>query len=278
MAVSAPERSWYNDNLTQLVLMSLVVFAGPGMFNSLNSIGLGGDPTLGKILNTALYGTWMLTSSFAPTIVNILGAKWTLLLGTLGYPVYSLAMYYHQREWAIAAGVFLGLTAGLLWTAQGQLMMSYPEKSRVGRFVAIFWGIFNSGAVLGCLMSFSINLGNSAEGQAASSGGSALSATTYWTFFGIMCCGTALSTLLLPLNRVTRTSADGVVEFVVADQTETVSVKVTGMALVSQELSRTANAFKHPTMLLLIPFMFYSNFFYEYHFGIIGVLFNGRTG
>merc|ERR1712217_285106 len=48
--------------------------------------------------------------------------------------------------------------------------------------------------------------------------------------------------------------------------------------VILQELRRTAKSFSNPTMLLLIPLFFYSNFFYEYHFGIIGVLFNGRTG
>jgi len=47
---------------------------------------------------------------------------------------------------------------------------------------------------------------------------------------------------------------------------------------VKQELSRTLKAFRKSTLLLFIPLFFYSNFFYAYHFGMIGSLFNGRTG
>eukprot|EP00443_Scrippsiella_acuminata_P016662 CAMPEP_0115237970 /NCGR_PEP_ID=MMETSP0270-20121206/36635_1 /TAXON_ID=71861 /ORGANISM="Scrippsiella trochoidea, Strain CCMP3099" /LENGTH=461 /DNA_ID=CAMNT_0002652869 /DNA_START=120 /DNA_END=1505 /DNA_ORIENTATION=+ len=264
--------------MTQLLLMSFVVFACPGMFNALNSIGLGGDPAMGRIVNTCLYGTWMLTSSFAPTVVNVMGAKWAMLFGTLGYPIYSLAMFYHRRVWAVLAGCLLGLSAGLLWTAQGQLMMSYPDKTRVARFVAIFWGIFNSGGVLGCLMAFFINIDDDAEGSKAS-GGVSLSAATYWMFFTIMCCGAALSMVLLPLNRVTRKTTGGQVECVLDAPAETGQTAETpSMDLLLREIRRTRRAFGNPVMLLLIPFMFYSNFFYEYHFGMIGALFNGRTG
>merc|ERR1712048_299214 len=31
-------------------------------------------------------------------------------------------------------------------------------------------------------------------------------------------------------------------------------------------------------MLMFIPLFFYSNFFYSYHFGLMGILYNGRTG
>merc|ERR1712190_70601 len=139
-----------------------------------------------------------------------------------GYPVYSLAMFYHQRTWAVVAGIVLGFGAGLLWTAQGQLMMSYPRRSQTGRFVAIFWGIFNSGGVLGCLMSFFLNLPNNSEGADATAGAS-LSAGTYWTFFGIMCCGIIMSTSLLPLRSVARVAADGCTEFVISGKTQEVA-------------------------------------------------------
>jgi len=271
--------TWYSSNVTQLILMSLIVFACPGMFNALNSIGLGGDPSIGSLVNCALYGTWMATSFLAPTVVNILGAKSCLLLGTLGYPAYALAMYYHRVRWGVAAGAFLGLTAGLLWTAQGQLMMSYPDRGRAGRFVAIFWGIFNSGSVLGCVMSFLLNIGQTSEGPHVGEG-TALTTGTYWTFFSAMCAGCVLSAALLPLRHVTRLRVDGKAEYVVDranDVEPCAQEEPKGLDLAMRELKRTARSFTNPTMLRLIPLFFYSNFFYSYHFGITGVLFDGRT-
>jgi MFS family permease len=53
----------------------------------------------------------------------------------------------------IFAGALLGVCAGLLWTAQGTIMMSYPHEASKGRYFAWFWAIFNMGAVIGSLVS-----------------------------------------------------------------------------------------------------------------------------
>lgn len=57
----------------------------------------------------------------------------------------------------IAAGAILGICAGLLWTAQGSLMLAYPTESQKGRFISIFWSIFNLGGVVGAAVSFGAN-------------------------------------------------------------------------------------------------------------------------
>ena len=46
----------------------------------------------------------------------------------------------------------LGVCAGLLWTAQGAIMMSYPKESSKGKYISWFWMIFNLGAVVGSLV------------------------------------------------------------------------------------------------------------------------------
>jgi hypothetical protein len=45
----------------------------------------------------------------------------------------------------IAAGALLGVCAGLLWTAQGSLMLAYATEATKGRYIATFWIIFNLG-------------------------------------------------------------------------------------------------------------------------------------
>jgi MFS family permease len=57
----------------------------------------------------------------------------------------------------IAAGAILGICAGLLWTAQGSLMLSYPTEIQKGRFISIFWSIFNLGGVIGASVSLGLN-------------------------------------------------------------------------------------------------------------------------
>jgi MFS family permease len=71
----------------------------------------------------------------------------------------SSAINIHPRAgpFVISAGAILGICAGLLWTAQGSLMLAYPTEDQKGRFIGIFWGIFNMGAVVGASVSLGQN-------------------------------------------------------------------------------------------------------------------------
>ena len=69
----------------------------------------------------------------------------------------SLNIHPGAKGFVIAAGAILGVCAGLLWTAQGSLMLAYPTESEKGRFVGIFWSIFNLGAVVGAAVSLGQN-------------------------------------------------------------------------------------------------------------------------
>lgn len=62
-------------------------------------------------------------------------------------------MHFSVGGFNIFAGALLGVCAGLLWTAQGTIMISYPTEGEKGRYFAWFWGIFNMGAVIGSLVS-----------------------------------------------------------------------------------------------------------------------------
>lgn len=44
-----------------------------------------------------------------------------------------------NRGFVVAAGALLGVCAGLLWTAQGSLMLAYGTEQTKGRLIALFW-------------------------------------------------------------------------------------------------------------------------------------------
>lgn len=69
----------------------------------------------------------------------------------------ALNIHPKSDAFVIAAGAVLGICAGLLWTAQGSLMLSYPTEIQKGRFIGIFWSIFNLGGVVGAAVSFGLN-------------------------------------------------------------------------------------------------------------------------
>ena len=141
----------------QLTLVAFVCFMCPGMFNAVNGLGGGGqfDARTADNANVALYSTFSVLGFFAGTITNRLGIKLTLSLGGLGYVLYiaSYLSYNHNANegFVVFAGAILGVCAGMLWAAQGAIMMSYPPEQSKGRYISWFWMIFNLGAVIGGL-------------------------------------------------------------------------------------------------------------------------------
>jgi MFS family permease len=146
---------WFASPPVQLVIVSLVCFMCPGMFNALNGMGGGGqiDPLANNRANTALYSTFAVVGFFAGTFTNKLGIRTAL---SFGYSIYvaSYLSYNHTPNLGFTtfAGALLGVCAGLLWCAQGAIMMSYPPEGSKGRYISWFWMIFNLGAVIGSLV------------------------------------------------------------------------------------------------------------------------------
>ncbi len=153
---------WYASPKMQLFLVAMVCFLCPGMFNAVNGLGAGGqvDQVPADNALTALYATFSVVGFFAGTFANKLGIRLTLSFGGFGYGLYVAALlcYNHTQNagFLIFSGALLGVCAGLLWTAQGAIMMSYPLESSKGRYISWFWMIFNLGGVIGSLVSIPI--------------------------------------------------------------------------------------------------------------------------
>ena len=94
---------------------------------------------------------------FAGSIVNTIGIKLSLSFGGLGYCIYiaSFLCYSHTQNvgFNVFAGALLGVCAGILWSAQGAIMLAYPPEASKGRYISWFWMIFNLGGVIGSLVS-----------------------------------------------------------------------------------------------------------------------------
>lgn len=85
------------------------------------------------------------TDQSVPNIAinNRLGSRLTLSLGGLGYAFYIASFLSYNinqnGNFVIAAGAILGMSAGLLWTAQGSLVLAYATETSKGRLLALFW-------------------------------------------------------------------------------------------------------------------------------------------
>lgn len=246
----------------QLGLVAFVCFLCPGMFNALGGLGGGGqlDATTANNANTALYATFAVVGFFAGTFANRMGIKLTLSLGGMGYVVYiaSFLSYNHNQNagFPIFAGTLLGACAGLLWTAQGAIMMSYPPEASKGRYISWFWMIFNLGAVLGSLIPLGQNLHSTAGN---------VNDGTYIGFIVLTSLGAALAWCLVDARHVQR--ADG--SHIVLMKHPTWQSEIFGL----YETLKTDT-----WVVFLFPMFLASNWFYPYQFnGVNLAKFNVRT-
>ncbi|MCJ1477165.1 hypothetical protein MMC13_005836 [Lambiella insularis] len=253
---------WYASPSTQLLLVALVCFLCPGMFNAVNGLGGGGqfDPVVANNSNVALYSTFSVVGFFAGTIVNRMGIKLTLSFGGFGYFLYiaSYLSYNHNANagFVIFAGALLGLCAGLLWAAQGAIMMSFPPEGFKGRYISVFWMIFNLGGVVGSLVPLGQNINSSAG---------SVNDGTYIGFMVLTFLGAALAWCLVDARYIQR--ADG--SHVILMKHPTWQSEILGLweVLVTDSY-----------IVLLFPLFFASNWFYTYQFNDVNLArFNIRT-
>ncbi|KAK4121874.1 MFS general substrate transporter [Parathielavia appendiculata] len=254
---------WYASPIIQLLMVAMVCFMCPGMYNALGGLGGGGqvDATAQNDASTALYSTFAVVGFFSGTIANMLGVRATMAFGGLGYCIYtaSFLCYNHTQNhgFVVFAGAFLGVCAGLLWTAQGTIMMSYPEEDKKGRYISYFWIIFNMGAVIGSLVPLGQNVN--------ATGATNVTDGTYVGFMVLMIIGAVLSLALCNADRVRRDDGSKVILM------KNPSWKTEIIGLFETITSS-------PWVVLLFPMFFASNVFYTYQMNDMnGAHFNTRT-
>ncbi|KAG6380477.1 major facilitator superfamily domain-containing protein [Boletus reticuloceps] len=253
----------YYHPITQLVMLGFVCFLCPGMFNALTGLGGGGQVNATTSANStcALYAAYAFFAFFSGTVNNMIGAKWTLFLGSFGYALYVgsyLAINIHPNAggFVIGAGSILGITAAFLWTAQGSLMLSYPTEAQKGLFISIFWAIFNLGAVVGSTVSF---------GQNFHSTDNSVGNGTYIGILILTLIGVTIPLLMADPNKMIRT-----------DGTKVVTPRSPSWK--SEFYNLWVAVITDPMILLLFPMFFASNYFYTWQFNDYNsALFNIRA-
>jgi len=221
------------------------------MFNALGGLGGGGqlDTKPANDANVALYSTFAVVGFFAGSIVNRLGVKISMAISGLGYSIYVSAYlcynYTQSYGYMVFAGFILGCCAGVLWAAQGVIMMSYPPEKSKGRYIGWFWIIFNLGGVIGGLVPLGQNI-NVKTNVTVTNG-------TYIGFLVLTFTGACLALLLVNADSVIRDDGSKVVLM----RNPTWKTELVGL----WETIQT-----DPYIVLLFPMFFASNWFYTYHF------------
>ncbi|KAF8982787.1 hypothetical protein BGZ46_000636 [Entomortierella lignicola] len=249
--------------MSQIVLIGIICLGTIGMFNAMSSIGNAGkhSPTAQNLVITSSSIAYIVGFLVAGGLHNMLGPRPCVAFGGLTFFLYAGAMLLSKDdEYSIyppLAGVLLGLGAGCIWVTQGAMMMSYPTENNKGKYISVFWAIFNLGAVLGSIISLAMNTNTAADPDDVTS-------ATYIVYMIIMGLATLLVIFLVRPSSIIRDNGE--------------PVTVEKFAGVKAEFSAILSVFCDWRMLLLIPAFFFSNFSYTYQFNDFnGFNFNIRT-
>ncbi|PVH75196.1 MFS general substrate transporter [Cadophora sp. DSE1049] len=196
---------WYRSPLFNVIIVGLISFTQPGIWNALNNTGAGGqqEPYLVNGANSLTFGIMVFGCPLFAILSNKFGLKKVLMLGTLGYAPYSASLYVNNRygvEWFVLfGGVTCGIAASALWASEGAIALGYPTVKDRGKFTGIWLGLRELGQLIGSSIQLSLNVKKNQRGK--------VGYETYLILIGLQCAGLPLSFLISPPEKVIR--ADG---------------------------------------------------------------------
>lgn len=133
---------FFRSTLFQILVVGICAFCAPGIWSAMNGLGVGGSqsPNLVNAANALLYSFMTATCFAGPWVTNAIGFRYTLSLGSIGYPLYAAGLYLNNRTgatWLVYFGsVTCGISAGLFWSVEGAIATGYPEQHKRGRYIA----------------------------------------------------------------------------------------------------------------------------------------------
>ncbi|KIL86620.1 hypothetical protein FAVG1_09875 [Fusarium avenaceum] len=193
---------WYRSPLFNVIIVGLISFTQPGIWNALNNTGAGGqqEPYLVNGANSLTFGIMVFGCSLFSILANKIGLKWVLMIGTLGYAPYSAALYTNNRygtEWfVLLGGATCGIGASALWASEGAIALGYGDIKDRGKFTGIWLGLRELGQLIGSSIQLSLNVGSGKRGRVGYS--------TYLVLIALQCLGLPLAFLISSPHKVIR--------------------------------------------------------------------------
>ncbi|KAL4799464.1 major facilitator superfamily domain-containing protein [Aspergillus venezuelensis] len=196
---------WYRSALFNVIIVGLISFTQPGIWNALNNTGAGGQqkPYLVNGANSLTFGIMVFGCPLFSILANRYGLRRVLILGTLGYAPYSASLYVNNRygtEWFVLfGGVTCGIAASALWSSEGAIALGYGSVNDRGKYTGIWLGLRELGQLIGSSIQLSLNVQDRERGKVGYS--------TYLVLIALQCLGLPLAFLISHPSKVIR--ADG---------------------------------------------------------------------
>ncbi|KAF2806584.1 MFS general substrate transporter [Mytilinidion resinicola] len=228
----------YRGPWFSVIVVGLISFTQPGIWNALNNTGAGGqqEPYLVNGANAITFGIMVFGTVIFGALANIYGLKPILIIGTLGYAPYSASLYVNNRygnQWFVWLGAATcGVGASALWATEGAVALGYPHPEDRGKGTGIWLGLRELGQLIGSSIQLSMNVKQNKRGK--------VGYTTYLVLISLQCLGLPLALLISPPHKIIRSDGTGI-----PDPTKTKNFL--------GEIRKIGVLFRTKRILLLIP-------------------------
>ncbi|KAF9259715.1 MFS general substrate transporter [Marasmius fiardii PR-910] len=242
---------WFRSTSFQVVVVGMVFFCAPGMYNALSSLGAGGlaSPWYANATAAAGYVFMAFFALIGGIIVSKIGPRLALLISSTGDVVYGGSLYLNSKngtQWFLMLGsIWSGVTDGLMYSVEGAIITGYPEPNVKGRMLGLWVFMRSIAPCIGGAIILGMNSNTDSTGG--------VSLTTYIAIIAIMCCGPFFALLLSAPEKVQR--KDG----------KKVEWRRAGWSQATKEWWRVATS---KDMLLLCP-LFFTSWFYGSYIGTL---------
>ncbi|KAF4760223.1 hypothetical protein HAV15_006533 [Penicillium sp. str.  len=187
------KRVWQHS-LTQMILLSIQAFCGPAMADAITGLGGGGlaSARVSNISTAITYAMLAIVCFFGGPLVNKIGIKWALVIGSMSFPIEGSAYYCNSKfgnQWyLILSGAISGVGTACWYVAEAGAVMTLAPSGARGKYLAL-WIVSRN---LGQLVGGAINLSKNYEKGV--SGG--VTPDTYIAFLIIECLAGTWNTYL----------------------------------------------------------------------------------
>ena len=141
---------------------------------------------LGSWLIGIVYITYIVSNQIAASVVGKLGAKWTLVLGSVGYFLVVGGVATENDTLTLLGAACVGLGAGLLWSGQGRMITDLSNDENRGLNSGLFYALMMGGsAIVGNTVT--LNFAPPPQSGSASGGGDDSQAAAVHKYFLVLC-------------------------------------------------------------------------------------------
>nr|XP_002126089.1 UNC93-like protein MFSD11 isoform X1 [Ciona intestinalis] len=101
-----------------------------------------------------IYIVFAFANWLAPSVVSLLGAKYSMVFGGITYTLYLSSFIKPVTATLYIGSVLIGIGAAVLWTGQGAFLTMNSDEVTMGRNSGIFWAMLQCSLLIGNIYVF----------------------------------------------------------------------------------------------------------------------------